>query len=127
MSLHVEVPADKGLIEIHDVIDDIENELRQKYHCMAVIHMDPVVLDDMVTTILKDEIIEIVKKLDEKLDIHDFRLVHYGKKDRKISFDVSVPYGFKLKDDEIIKYIKNTICAAKYDVDLDITIDKESK
>ena len=75
----------------------------------------------------EDAFLLYVKKLDEKLDIHDFRLVHYGKKDRKISFDVSVPYGFKLKDDEIIKYIKNTICAAKYDVDLDITIDKESK
>ena len=126
MSLHVEVPADKDIIAIHDIIDDIENELRQKYHCMAVIHMDPVVLDDKVTSILRAEISEIVKSLDPKLEIHDFRLIHHGDKERKVSFDVSVPYGYKLKDDEIIAYITDRISASEYEVNFDITIDKES-
>jgi cation diffusion facilitator family transporter len=126
MSLHVEVPADRDIIVIHDIIDDIENELRQKYHCVAVIHMDPVVFDDKLTSFLKEEIREIVKNLDPKLDIHDFRLIHKGENGRKVSFDVSVPYGFKLKDDEIIEYITTRVSASEFDVDFDITIDKEN-
>ena len=125
MSLHVEVPADKDIIEIHDIIDDIENELRQKYHCIAVIHMDPVVLDDEVICLLKGELQEIVKSLDKRLDIHDLRLVHHGGNERRISFDVSVPYGFKMKDEEIIDYIIDKVSASEYDVDFNITIDKD--
>ena len=45
MSLHAEVPANADLLEVHDVIDHIERELKAKHHIETCIHMDPVVRD----------------------------------------------------------------------------------
>ena len=49
ISLHAEVPANEDVLALHDEIDNVEKELREKLGCDAVIHMDPVVTDDGVT------------------------------------------------------------------------------
>ena len=46
MSFHVEVPAGCDLLEIHDVVDHIERELKERHHIETVIHVDPVVNDE---------------------------------------------------------------------------------
>lgn len=46
VTLHAEVPADGDILEVHDVIDNVENELREKLGCEATIHMDPIVTSD---------------------------------------------------------------------------------
>ena len=35
VTLHAEVPADGDILEVHDVIDNVENELREKLGCEA--------------------------------------------------------------------------------------------
>lgn len=42
ITLHLEVPGDEDVFQLHDMIDHIERELDQKLGCEAVIHMDPV-------------------------------------------------------------------------------------
>ena len=49
MSFHAEVPADENLLEIHDIIDHIERELKARHGIDTVIHMDPVVCDARTT------------------------------------------------------------------------------
>jgi divalent metal cation (Fe/Co/Zn/Cd) transporter len=34
------------MLEAHDLIDDIEREIKHKYHCDITIHMDPVAVGD---------------------------------------------------------------------------------
>lgn len=126
MSLHVEVPGDQDIITVHDLIDDIESELRQKYHCTAVIHMDPVVMNDKETDDYKKKAANILKSLDPKLGFHDFRVVHCENGERKLSFDVGVPYKYDLKDEEIVKYLETHIAGAYPEIKCDITIDKEN-
>ena len=46
VSLHAEVPYNKDMMEVHDLMDHIEMRLMEEYHCEATIHMDPVVTDD---------------------------------------------------------------------------------
>lgn len=46
ISLHGEVPGNSDIFQIHDVIDRIEKELNQKLGCEAVIHMDPIEVDN---------------------------------------------------------------------------------
>ena len=46
ISLHAEVSAKGDILKIHDEIDNIERELKQRLNCTATIHMDPVVTDD---------------------------------------------------------------------------------
>ena len=124
MSLHAEVDAGLSLITVHDFIDDIENELRRKYSCEVVIHMDPVVIGDEDTERLKRKVKHIVRELDPALDFHDFRLIHSKDEGRRVAFDISVPYKYDLKDNEIIDYLVQHIRGVEPGIDCDVTIDK---
>ena len=99
MSLHAEVPADANLLEIHDVIDHIERELKAKHHIETSIHMDPVVQDERVAS-LRQQVAELARALDPALTIHDFRITA-GPIHTNVLFDVVVPYGFPLSDAEV--------------------------
>lgn len=126
MSLHVEVPADGDLITVHDIIDDIENDLRQKYHCTAVIHMDPVDVQNTSVAELKRRVKHVLMELDPKLSFHDFRIIHSEDDAKKLSFDVTVPYKYDLSDEEIQSYLEQHIKAIEPSAVCEITIDKDS-
>ena len=127
MSLHVEVPADRDLISVHDMIDDIEEELRREYHCTAVIHMDPVDLDNKGELDIKEKVAVILYELDPKLSFHDFRFVHSSdvEKEQKISIDLQVPYNYRLSDEEVTGYLKNNLHRILPGIECEITVDKE--
>jgi len=99
MSLHAEVPADGNFLELHDVIDHIERELKAKHHIETCIHMDPVVRDER-TEGLRRQVAEIAKGIDPALTIHDFR-VTAGPIHTNLLFDVVVPYSFALSDSQV--------------------------
>ena len=99
MSFHAEVPADANLLEIHDVIDHIERELKAKHHIETCIHMDPVVQDER-TAALRTQVLDIARGIDPSLTVHDFR-VTAGPIHTTLLFDVVVPYGFRLSDGEV--------------------------
>ena len=99
MSLHAEVPADGNFLEIHDVIDHIERELKARHHIETSIHMDPVVRDER-TDALRRQVADLARQLDPALTIHDFRITA-GPIHTNILFDVVVPYGFRLSDAEV--------------------------
>lgn len=108
ISLHAEVPAEANMLEIHDVIDIIENELRMKLGCDATIHMDPIVTTDSRVKELKAAVTSILTELDEELTQHDFRMVT-GPTHTNLIFDVLVPYKFRLKDEELIAEIQKRV------------------
>lgn len=124
VSLHVEVPGEQDIITIHDLVDDIENEIRNKYGCMVVIHMDPVLTDDESTENLKKTVKHIIAELDPNLSFHDFRIIHSGGDRRRVAFDLLVPYKYDLKDDAIKNYLLEHIEGAEPGIECDITIDK---
>ena len=75
VSLHAEVSGDGNIYELHDLIDRIERELKEKLHCETVIHMDPIDVGNVKTVEMKEEMVKLVKAIDERLTIHDFRMV----------------------------------------------------
>ena len=95
----VEVPADADFLEVHDVIDHIERELKARHHIETSIHMDPVVRDGR-TEVLRGQVAGIARELDPALTIHDFRITA-GPIHTNLVFDVVVPYGFALSDSEV--------------------------
>ncbi len=107
LSLHAEVPADGDILEIHDTIDRIEVELKQKLYCEAVIHMDPIVMDEQ-TERIRERVAKIISGIDERLSMHDFRMVP-GNTHTNLIFDVVVPYKTTLKDEEVIVKIQKDI------------------
>lgn len=107
MSFHAEVPADANLLEVHDIIDHIERELKARHHIETCIHMDPVVRDER-TDALRGQVAELARKLDPACTIHDFR-VTAGPIHTNILFDVVVPYGLKLSDGEVRSALSQAI------------------
>jgi len=99
MSFHAEVPADGDMLELHDIIDHIERELKNRHHIDTVIHMDPVVWDER-TRQLKEQVLALAQALDPALTIHDFRITA-GPMHTNLIFDVVVPYGFRLTDGQV--------------------------
>lgn len=108
ISLHAEVPADSDILTMHDIIDLIEHELREKLHCHAVIHMDPVCTADPETAHLKEMITGFLHEVDSQLTLHDFRIV-VGATHTNIIFDVVLPFQYKMTDREIKDYLSSRI------------------
>lgn len=97
MSVHAEVDAGADLLEIHDVIDAAERELKEQFHLEAVIHMDPVAVNDPRTVALRERTAELVRDIDPAATIHDFR-VTAGPLHTNLIFDMVVPYAVKGTD-----------------------------
>lgn len=130
ISLHAEIPADSDIISMHDLIDNIEHDLRSELLCEAVIHMDPICINDEETMKAKNIITEIIKQIDPNLTLHDFRIVK-GPTHTNIIFDLVIPYKFKYSDTETLQLIDQKVKALKNNyftvIDIDHTyIRKES-
>ena len=104
ISLHAEVPAEGNILELHDVIDNIETELRRELGCEATIHMDPIVTSDEHVSETKAAMVSLIKAIDEELSIHDFRMVT-GESHTNLIFDVLAPFNFRLTDEELLTEI----------------------
>lgn len=104
ISLHAEVPADGELLEMHDAIDNIEMELARKLRCEAVIHMDPVVMGDPVVTALREQVTALVKTIDPRITIHDFRMVP-GATHTNLIFDVVIPFDEQLTRPQVAQQV----------------------
>ncbi len=96
-SLHAEVPASQDILVSHDIIDCIENELMHRFNIVSCIHMDPVDTNDPETVRLKALTQDILVHIDERLTMHDFRVVT-GHTHTNILFDVIVPYDYSARD-----------------------------
>ncbi|MBO4310460.1 MAG: cation transporter [Lachnospiraceae bacterium] len=108
VSLHAEVPCDKDILYLHECIDNIENEIKNKLNCEVSIHMDPVDTNDENLFETKVLVSEILKEIDERLTLHDFRMVH-GESHSNLIFDVVVPHKFKLSEKELIAQIQEQV------------------
>ncbi len=108
ISLHVEVPATGSLVEMHDMVDNIERKLKEVLNCECVIHMDPMVIDNSITTRMRDFVRVIVANVDPQLRINDFRMVQ-GTTHMNLIFDLVVPHDFKYTDDEVVDIVRQKI------------------
>lgn len=108
ISLHAEVDSRADILAAHDKIDNIERELEQKYKCIAVIHMDPVLVGDKKTDELREVVVGIVKEIDSDFSVHDFRIVD-GKTHTNLIFDVLVPQDKKVDFVELKETIKKRV------------------
>ncbi|MBE6628036.1 MAG: cation transporter [Ruminococcaceae bacterium] len=107
-ALHVEVDGRVDVFVSHDMIDNIERELRRNCGIEATIHMDPVVTDDARINTLKPLVEAAVREIDPSLRIHDFRFVE-GATHTNLIFDIAVPFEIKKSDEEIKQQVADKI------------------
>lgn len=123
ISLHAEVPSDGNLMELHELIDLIEHTLRKAMNCSAVIHMDPVCVNDPETNRLRDMVKDVLKEIDPCISMHDFRIVK-GTAHTNLIFDVAVPYDYRLSDNALTEIIHYKIKSINSEFFTTIDVDK---
>lgn len=112
ISMHAEVPMEMDFNAAHELIDMIEEQLKKKYKCLVTIHMDPVAVNDEKTMTAKAMVSQIVREIDSRMSIHDFRMTE-GRDRENLIFDVVVPFGLKMTDAQV----RETICTKVSEVD----------
>lgn len=90
-------------------MDHIDRELKERHYIETVIHVDPVVNDER-TLALRDQVTRLTQELDPVLTIHDFRITA-GPLHTNLIFDVVVPYGFRLTDQQVLEQLTRSIRA----------------
>lgn len=124
ISLHAEVDSKGDILEIHDEIDNIEKALSEQLNCSAVIHMDPIVTDDEEMTAYKELAKKACSEISAEIGIHDFRMVK-GNTHTNLIFDVVVPFGFRMNDEELKKEVSGKINETNNKLFTVITVDKD--
>ena len=123
-SLHVEVDGAADVFVTHDVIDTIEKRLYDELFVHATIHMDPIVTDDERVNALRETTLAVVRSIDDRLNIHDFRFVE-GKTHSNLIFDVSVPFELKMSDDALKREISSRVSIFEPSYFVVVTVDRQ--
>lgn len=113
-SVHVEVDCKVDVLKSHDMIDNIERDVKEAMGIETVIHMDPIDVNDPLTIELRNFIISTIKQIHEDLSIHDFRIVP-GETHTNLIFDVVVPYHISYSNQQILQELESYLRTAKGD------------
>ena len=108
VSFHAEVPANSDILKAHDIIDQMEQDIFEKFHCITTIHMDPIVVDDEEINEMRKYTEDFVKSINEKFSIHDFRMTDGGERINLI-FDLVIPIDEKVDVEKVVTDIKEEI------------------
>lgn len=99
-TVHVEMAAEEDVIESHSVIDRMERDFLHEDGINMLVHFDPVVTDDSAVSEIRRSLEHIAKLIDDRLSIHDLRLVSCGDH-TKAEFDVVVPPDLSMGENEL--------------------------
>ena len=122
-TVHVEIPADRDILESHHIIDTMEKDFGTDMNIHMVIHIDPVVTGDERLDQVKEVVEDILNNIDPDLSMHDFRAV-FGKQHSKLIFEVTVPPSFKTNNEDLIYRIRRDIQRYNPQYNSVITIDR---
>ena len=109
-SLHVEMDEKEDPILCHEIIDDIERECLEKYKIHLVIHYDPIVTGDTELEGMRRQVLAHLQGVDERLTIHDFRMVKGGGHSNLI-FDVTLPHDMMGRELELKHGLEKALAA----------------
>lgn len=107
-SVHIEFSADSDLLEAHETADTIEKEVREKFGIELVVHLDPIITNDVRINALREIVSKELNGISPELNFHDFRVVD-GPHRTNLIFDVVVPHEFRLSEDKIKAELQNRI------------------
>lgn len=122
-SFHAEVDSRGDILEIHDVIDRIEQELQEKMNINAACHMDPIVVNDPVRIRMQDVIARAIMDMDGVESYHDLRVVP-GKTHTNIIFDLVLTPGRNAPKDEIRQRLTDAVKKEGHQYEVVINFDQ---
>ncbi|MBR6567253.1 MAG: cation transporter [Clostridia bacterium] len=99
-SIHVEMDHKADPLYCHELIDALERNCLEEHNIHLVIHYDPVVTGDEELDRLRHIVSELLRAQDDRISIHDFRMVK-GEKQTNLIFDIALPAELMPKKKEI--------------------------
>ena len=121
---HVEVDSHMTLTAAHDLADKIEKAV-EKTGVALTVHIDPLVLDDPAVNRLREETERAVHEIDAAFQVHDFRVVG-GKEHANLIFDVAIPFGCALSDEQVLARIEERISLMNENAGVVATIERQN-
>lgn len=122
-TVHAEVDANEDILKSHDIIDNIEREFAKDLNINLVIHLDPIITDDEEINELRSMTDNIIKSIDERLSMHDFRVVK-GDTHTNLIFDVAVPVDCDIKSAKLVSLIEKEVQKENETYFALVTVDK---
>ena len=122
-SLHVEVDGDADIYASHDMADLIERRLAVECGIEATVHMDPIAIRDPRVSELKAFAEAIVLEVDDRLRIHDFRIVP-GETHTNLIFDIAAPFELTMTSADLRAKVADTIHERNSHLFAVITVDR---
>ena len=108
VSLHMEVDGSKDIFELHDAVELVEMEISEKLGCEAIIHMDPLDVNNPKLNTIYTYMAGKAKENDSSLKIHDKRMVT-GPTHTNIIFDVVLPPSKFSQKNEIVSRLEQAL------------------
>lgn len=122
-SAHVEMSTKMDVLLSHDIIDNIERDFLEQDGIHLVLHFDPIVTGEAAVSDARAWVAQQVKTIDECLTIHDLRLVE-GPSHTNYVFDVVVPPGFEMAEEELLKRIEAAVQKGDKPIHTVVTVDQ---
>lgn len=123
-SLHAEVSADTNTLDVHELLDDIEDDAMRQMNVHLVIHCDPIVTDDPEWKAQQRTIQNCAASLSSSLSVHDLHRMHQDGQLR-IGFDLAVPFDAEGDPTEWKIKLEAAIREAGIHCPLEIQLDRE--
>lgn len=101
-TVHIEISASLHPISAHNIIDEIERKVYDKFGVILLIHLDPVKDKCLYTNKSREKVIEVLDEFEEVCSIHDFRIDSNGDI-RTIIFDAVVHENLSNENIETLK------------------------
>lgn len=127
-SVHVEVDADRDILEAHDSMDVIEDDFRREKGIHLVVHMDPICTSDEETNRLREQVTALVKAVSAEqgtpLSLHDFRIVK-GITHTNVLFDIAVESECPVSDEALTELLRAKVRAIDPTYHTILTVDRD--
>ncbi|MBQ5905690.1 MAG: cation transporter [Clostridia bacterium] len=107
-TVHIEFAADSDLLEAHETADTIEKEVKEKFGIELVVHLDPLITNDVRINALKEMVGKELKSIGNELTFHDFRVVD-GPTRTNLIFDVVLPHEYNLSEEDVKTKLQSRI------------------
>ncbi len=123
VTVHIEMDARWSLLEAHAVLDEIEEEFKEKFNSSTVCHLDPIVLNNDKYNEIYITVKQTLKNADKKFNFHDFRVIEEEDK-KEIHLDLVVPRHIQLTEDAMYRLLKEALEQDYADFDLILKFDR---
>lgn len=104
-SAHVEMDYRMDVLDAHELIDELERQVKKELLVELVIHYDPIVTDDAELRAVREKVQSILKNRDAGIAIHDFRMVR-GRAHTNVIFDMVIPFSLDDKHQELRELVE---------------------